>query len=48
VNRVAAELQPGDSALVLRLKGRLPEGAVLTEQQMRELPFELGLLTRVS
>jgi hypothetical protein len=48
VHRVAIAMQPGDQAIVLRLKGRLPEGAVLTEEQMRALPFELGLLTRVS
>ena len=47
-NRVAIEMQPGDRAIVLRLKGRLPEGKVLTEQEMKALPFELGLLTRVS
>jgi hypothetical protein len=48
VNRVAIEMQPGDRAVVLRLKGRLPEGAVLSEEQMREFPFELALLTRLT
>lgn len=48
VNRVSVELQPGDQALVLRLKARLPEGSLLTDEDMRELPFELGLMTRVS
>ncbi len=47
VNRIAAQLQPGDRAVVLRLKGRLPEGKVLTEDEMKDLPFELGLLTRL-
>jgi hypothetical protein len=47
VNRVAVELQPADRAVVLRLKTRLPEGKVLTEQEMNALPFELGLLTRL-
>lgn len=46
-NRAVVELQPGDQALVLRLKGRLPEGKVLSEEEMRGLPFELGLLTRL-
>jgi len=46
VNRVTVDLQIGDRAVVLRLKERLPEGAVLNEEQMRNLPFELGLLTR--
>ena len=48
VNRATIEMLPGDRAVVLRLKTRLPEGQVLTEAQMRALPFELGLLTRVS
>jgi hypothetical protein len=39
VNRVTIEMQPGDWAIVLRLKERLPEGAVLTDAQMRTLPF---------
>ncbi len=47
VNRVAIEMRPGDQAIVLRLKGRLPEGTVLTDAQMQEFPFELGLLTRL-
>jgi CRISPR-associated protein Csx16 len=47
VNRVAVQLQPGDRAIVLRLKERLPEGKVLTEEEMNSLPFELGLLTRL-
>jgi hypothetical protein len=48
VNRISVEMQPGDRAVVLRLKTRLPEGVVLTDEQMRSLPFELGLLTRLS
>lgn len=47
VNRTSIEMRPGDRAVVLRLKARLPEGAVLTDEQMRTLPFELGLLTRL-
>ena len=47
VNRVRVNLEPGDRALVLRLKGRLPENRILNEEEMAELPFELGLLTRL-
>lgn len=47
VNRTSIEMRAGDRALVLRLKARLPEGAVLSDEQMRALPFELGLLTRL-
>ncbi len=46
VNRTSVEMQPGDRAVVLRLKARLPEGVLLTDEQMRDLPFELGLLSR--
>lgn len=46
VNRVAVTLQAGDQALVLRLLGRLPEGAVLDEAALAAVPWELGLLTR--
>lgn len=47
VNRTSVEMQRGDRAVVLRLKARLPEGAVLSDEQMRTLPFELGLLSRL-
>lgn len=45
-NRIAIELQPGDAALVLRTKARLPEGKVFTAEEMSEIPFELGWLMR--
>lgn len=47
VCRISAQMKPGDRALVLRLKERLPEGTVLTEEQMRAFPFELALLTHL-
>lgn len=47
VNRVPVYLQPDDQAIVLWLKERLPEGKVLTEEEMKTLRFELGLLTRL-
>jgi hypothetical protein len=48
VNRVAINMQEGDSALVLRLKTRLTEGAVLDAQALKDLPYELSLLTKLS
>src|SRR5207253_134920 len=42
VNRVAIAMQPGDRALVLRLQGRLPEGAVLSREELVAVPCELG------
>ena len=42
VNRIAVKLQPGDSALVLRLTQRLPEGQVLDAAELATIPHELG------
>lgn len=44
VNRIQAAPQPGDIAISLKLKGRLPEGVILTAQEMEEIGFELYLL----
>lgn len=46
-NRVQVSLEPGDRALILRLLQRLPENRVLSASEMADLPFELGLLTRL-
>ena len=40
-------MKPGDEALILRLKQRLPEGKILNEGELKALDFELGLLTRL-
>lgn len=46
VNRIAAKLQPGDSALVFRLTQRLPEGRVLmlSVEELAAMPYEFGWL----
>jgi hypothetical protein len=46
--RVAVSMAPGDTALVLRLKGRLPEGAVLSAEEMAAVPYELGWMERLA
>jgi hypothetical protein len=46
-NRINIVMQPGDQAVVFRLKERLPEGRTLTADEARHWPFELGLLTRM-
>ena len=48
VSRIAVTMQPGDGALVLRLTERLPEGRVLTAEEMKERRYELGWLQRLS
>ena len=42
-------MQPGDAALVLRLRGtkRLPEGGVLSAEQLANMAYELSWLRRV-
>lgn len=47
-NRVAITMQPGDRALVLRIKTRLPEGVVLSAKELRAIPCELALLERLA
>ena len=42
--RITVQLQPDDSALVLRLLKRLPEGAILDAGQLADTPYELGWL----
>jgi len=46
-NRIQIEMQPGDKALVFRLKQRVEEGKVFSKEEIAQLPFELGLLTRI-
>ena len=47
MNRVTITMEPGDVALVLRIKARMPEGRVLTEEEFAAIPFELGWLERL-
>ncbi len=48
VNRAAIEMQPGDRAIVLRFKERLPEGKLLTAEETERIPHELGCLVRTT
>src|SRR5580698_7383103 len=40
-NRVAYEQQPGQEAVVLKLRGRLPEGQVLTLDELNAVGYDL-------
>ena len=44
VNRVAIKMQPGDMAIVFRLLTRLPEGKILTQEELEKVPYEFGIL----
>lgn len=48
VARKSIVMQPADAALVLRLLQRLPEGRVLSLEEMTALPIELGWLQRLN
>ena len=48
MNRVAIRMQPGERAIVFRLLTRLPEGRVLSAEELITLPYEFGLLERVN
>ena len=46
VNRVAIKMQLGDKAIVFRMLTRLPEGKVLTQEELSQVPYEFGILER--
>jgi hypothetical protein len=45
--RQAITMKAGDWAIVLRLLERPPEGAVLSAEQLRAVPHEIGILRRM-
>ena len=47
-NRITVAMAPGDGALVLRLKERLPEGKVLDAGELAATAYELGWLERLA
>lgn len=46
MNRIEFEQQPGQEALVFKLKSRIPEGKILTFEQIEEIGYEFKLLSR--
>jgi predicted membrane GTPase involved in stress response len=46
-NRIAVRMKEGDAGLHFVLRTRLPEGKVLSEEELRQLDFDL-VLSRVS
>lgn len=43
-NRVAVTMEQGDIAIVFRMLQRLPEGVVLSEQELLQVPYEITVL----
>lgn len=48
VNRTEYQQTVGDAALIFKLKGRPPEGKVLSREELEEMGYEFGLLQRVA
>ena len=48
VNRSEYRQTVEDAALIFRLKGRPPEGKVLSREELEEMGYEFGLLQRVA
>jgi len=46
-NRISVRMEIGDQALVLRLVDRLPEGKVLSPEELAAVKYELGILERI-
>ena len=46
VNRMQYEQAVDDQAIVFKLNGRPPEGKILSIEEMRQIGFSFGLLTR--
>jgi hypothetical protein len=42
-NRITVKLRPGDIAVHFVLRERLPEGKVLSYEELRQLPFDLAV-----
>ena len=47
INRVRVTMQPGDIAVVFRVLQRLPEGKVLSAEDLKSIPYEFGLLRMI-
>ncbi|MFP3256981.1 MAG: DUF1874 domain-containing protein [Candidatus Nanopusillus acidilobi] len=44
VNRVSLSLKDEDMMVVLQLQGRLPEGKILSEEEMKQIPYKWYLV----
>lgn len=48
VNRIQFAQEVGQGAIVFKLKGRAPEGVILSREEIEEIGYEFGLLTRIA
>ena len=47
-NRVSYQQKIGNKAVIFKLKGRPPEGKILSRQEIEEIGYNWGLLTRIA
>lgn len=48
VNRQMFAQKPGQQALVFKLKGRAPEGVILSAEEIEAIGYEFKVMTRIS
>jgi hypothetical protein len=48
VNRINYVQGVGDVAIVFKLRGRAPEGVILSRSEVEQMGYDFGLLTRVA
>ena len=48
VNRIQFAQEVHQSAIVFKLKGRAPEGVILSRDEIEKIGYEFGLLTRTA
>lgn len=48
VNRIPAVMEPGDIAIALKVRGRLPEGQILTIEELEGIGYDLFLIQRLN
>lgn len=46
--RIEIKMNVGDKAIVFRVLNRLPEGKILSEKEIEEIPYDVGLLERIN
>jgi len=46
VNRIEFKQEPAQIALVFKLRGRPPEGKILTAEEIESIGYDFGILTR--
>lgn len=44
VNRIEAKMQDGDIAVCIKLKGRAPEGVILSEDQINDIGYDIVVM----